>query len=167
MTILGLVAAMALAAAAPEKEPEEAPVTTRGVGALRIGMPSAALRRLGAEPAEAPERAGGCHYWRVRTGDRIRLMVVNDRLVRIDITNPAYRTWSGAGVGMTEAAIRRIYGRAIRVQPHPHTSPEGRYLIYRRDGDRYGLIIETDADTRAAMMRVGYWQNVQWSEGCS
>ncbi|HYI48970.1 MAG TPA: hypothetical protein VEX35_10950 [Allosphingosinicella sp.] len=158
--IFDLIAAAALAAAGPE----EAPVTTRGIGALRIGMPAAALRRLGAEPAEAPETPGGCHYWRVRSGDRIRLMVAGDRLVRIDITNPAYRTWSGAGVGMTEAEIRRIYGRALRVRPHPYDG--GRYLTYHRDGDPYGLIIETDPDNRAAMMRVGYWRNVQWIEGC-
>lgn len=158
--IFDLIAAAALAAAGPE----EAPVTTRGVGALRIGMPAAALRRLGAEPAEVPETPGGCHYWRVRSGDRIRLMVAGDRLVRIDITNPAYRTWSGAGVGMTEAEIRRIYGRALRVRPHPYDG--GRYLTYHRQGDPYGLIIETDPDNRAAMMRVGYWRNVQWIEGC-
>lgn len=164
MTMLGLIAAVALAAAAQETGRQEAPVTTRGVGALRIGMPGSALRRLGAEPAEAPETPGGCHYWRVRTGDRIRLMVVGDRLVRIDITNPAYRTWSGAGVGMTEAEIRRIYGRALRVRPHPYD--RGRYLTYHRDGDPFGLIIETDPDNRAAMMRVGYWRNVQWIEGC-
>lgn len=166
--MLGLIAASMLAAAAPE---EMAPVTTRGLGALRIGMPTATLRARGAVATETPETQGACHYWRmpgpVGSYGRIGLMVVGDRLVRIDIYDPAYRTWSGAGVGMLEADIRRIYGRAIQVRPHPYTGPEGHYLIYRVRGDRYGMIIETDPDSgRAEMMRVGLWEYVQWIEGC-
>ena len=163
--MLSVIAAAMLAAA--QQPDAEAPVTTRGVGALRIGMPAAALRRLGAEPAETPETEGGCHYWRLRGGDRIGLMVIGDRLVRIDIYNPAYRTYRGAGVGMTEAEIRRIYRGTMQVRPHPYTYPDGQSLIYHAAGDRYGLIIETDAGTGIAeMMRVGYWRHVQWIEGC-
>jgi hypothetical protein len=155
---------LALLAAAPDPA---TPVTVEGIGALRIGLPVSALRRMGARPGETPETPGACHYWGFPGQDRIGLMVIGNRLMRIDIYDPAYRTRSGARVGMTEARIRRIYGPAMRVRPHPYTYPDGHYLIYHPAGHGHGLIVETDPDTRRAeMMRVGYWPQVQYIEGC-
>lgn len=159
--MIAILAALAFAAPSPS-----APVTLEGVGAVRIGMDVAALRRLGAEPGETPDQPGDCHYWGFPDQDRLGLMVVERRLVRIDIYDPAYRTRSGARVGMAEARIRSLYGRRMQVRPHPYTYPDGHYLIYHPRG-AYGLIFETDAGThRAEMMRVGYWDQVQWIEGC-
>jgi len=79
-----------------------------------------------------------------------------------------YRTASGARVGMSEAEVRRRYGPAMRVEPHPYTGPEGHYLIYRARGEPYGLIVETNYETgRAGSIRVGLWRYVQLIEGCS
>lgn len=161
--IEAVLATLLLQAAAPA-----APVTMHGIGALRIGMPVAVLRRLGARTREAPEEPGGCHYWGLPGREGIALMIYANRLVRIDISNPAYRTASGARVGMSEAEVRRIYGAALRVEPHPYTGPEGRYLVYQARSEPYGLIFETSHENgRALSMRVGRWENVQWIEGCS
>ncbi len=97
----------------------ETPVTLHGIGDLRIGMSVAELRRRGATMEENPLEEGDCNYWRLPGRDGLAFMVVGGRVVRIDIQNPAYRTQSGAHVGMSEAEVRAIYGPAMRVEPHP------------------------------------------------
>ena len=146
------------------------PVTLHGVGELRIGMPLAELRRMGAKEEFQSEDGADCSYWTVPRED-VALMVSGRRVVRIDINNPKYRTPSGARVGMTEAQVRRIYGRALKVEPHPYTGPEGHYLVYRARGEPYGMIFETEpVDGKPATIvsfRVGLWKHVQLIEGCS
>jgi hypothetical protein len=146
-------------------EPE--PVTMQGIGSLRIGLPVAALReRFGATLAEGQDPDDHCTYWTSSPHPELGLMVVGGRLVRIDIDTAAYRTRSGVRIGMSEREIRGIYGARMRVEVHPYTHPDGKYLVYQARGEPYGLIIETDHG-RAVSMRVGYWESVQWIEGCS
>ena len=157
--MFGLIVAL-LAMAAPQ----DAPLTVQGVGALRIGMPVAALRRLGAVNGD-PEPGAECTYWSTPRFPDLRLMVVGARLVRIDNGDAAWRTRSGARVGMTEAEVRAIYGRAIEVRPHPYTAPDGHYLVYHPRGAAHGMIMETSGG-RVETLRVGAWTQVQWIEGC-
>jgi len=157
--MLGLIVALLAMAAPPD-----APLTVQGVGALRIGMPVAALRRLGAVNGD-PEPGAECTYWSMPQYPGLRLMVFGGRLARIDNEDPAWATRSGARVGMTEGQVRAIYGGAIQVRPHPYTAPEGHYLVYRPRGARYGMIMET-AGGRVESLRVGAWTQVQWIEGC-
>jgi len=146
----------------------EQSVTLHGVGDLRIGMPAAELRQRGARMEPNPLEEGDCNYWYLPGRDGLAFMVVGGRVVRIDIQNSAYRTVSGAHVGMSEAEVRAIYGPAMRVEPHPYTGPEGHYLVYRARAEPYGLIFETHYETgRAETMRVGLWTYVQLIEGCS
>ena len=160
-----MLSLIALALAAPG----DVPVTLHGIGALRIGLPAAELRRMGATEDENPlEDEGDCNYWRLPGRDGLAFMVVGGRVVRIDIDDPAYRTVSGAHVGMSEAQVRAIYGAAMRVEPQPYTGPEGHYLIYRARAEPYGLIFATDYENgRTESLRVGLWRYVQLIEGCS
>jgi hypothetical protein len=159
--ILGLIAALAAA-------PWDSPMTYQGIGSLRIGMPVAALRRMGATGEDYPDPDVDCSYWHTPRWPGLNMMVSGGRVVRIETEDRRYRTASGVRVGMTEAEIRRIYGPAMRVEPHPYTGPQGHYLILRARGAPYGLIVETDPDTgRATQFRVGLWQAVQLIEGCS
>jgi hypothetical protein len=142
-------------------------VTMQGIGPLRIGMPVETLRgRFGASPSEGQDADDHCTYWSSPRHPNLGLMVVAGRLVRIDIDDPAYQTRSGVRIGMSEPQIRSIYGARMRVEVHPYTHPDGKYLVFQARGEPYGLIIETDGG-RAVSMRVGYWENVQWIEGCS
>jgi hypothetical protein len=160
--MLGLIAAAMLAA------PGDAPLTMRGIGDLRIGMPVAALRRMHAAGEAYPDQEVDCSYWRSPRWPGIAIMVSGGRVVRIETEDRRYRTASGARIGMTEAEIRRLYGAAMRVEPHHYTGPDGHYLIYQARSEPYGLIIETDAGTgRASQIRVGTWEAVQLVEGCS
>ncbi len=158
--ILGLIAAAALAA------PWDEPMTMHGIGSLRIGTPVAALRRIGATGENYPDPDIDCSYWRTPRWPGLLMMVSGGRVVRIETEDRRYRTASGARVGMTEAAIRRLYGPAMRVEPHPYTGPQGHYLVYRARSEPYGLIVETDGQ-RATQIRVGTREAVQLIEGCS
>jgi hypothetical protein len=145
-----------------------APVTLHGVGELRIGMAVAQLRRMGAVMEENPLDDGDCNYWHLNGRDGLALMVVGGKVVRIDIDNRAFRTPSGAHVGMREAEIRALYGAAIRVEPHPYSGPEGHYLVYRARSEPFGMIFATDYRTgRVESLRVGLWRYVQLIEGCA
>ena len=157
--MLGLLAAMAAAA------PWDAPLTLHGIGSLRVGMPVAALRRMGATGEDYPDPDVDCSYWHTPRWPGLNMMVSGGRVVRIETEDRRYRTASGARVGMTEAEIRRLYP-ATRVEPHPSTGPQGHYLVVRARGAPYGLIIETDG-ARATQVRVGTWEAVQLIEGCS
>ena len=159
--MIGLWLVAALAGAAD-------PVTMKGIGELRIGLPLEALRsRFGARlEGQGQEPDAHCSYWISSRHPGLAFMVVDGRLVRIDIDDPAYRTLSGVHVGMSEAAILRVYGGRMRIEEHPYTHPDGKYLVYQAQDEPYGLIVETDRG-RATSMRVGYWDNVQWIEGCS
>ena len=162
MTIASLIG-LTLAAAGPA----DTPVTLHGLGDLRIGLPLEALRtRFAAAPEYEPDPESNCSYWASPAYPGVAMMVVGGRLVRIDIDDARYRTRSGAAVGMTEREIRALYGAPMRVEPHPYTSPEGHYLVLEARDEPYGLIFETDGN-RAISFRVGYWDNVQWIEGCS
>jgi hypothetical protein len=158
--VSGMIAALLLAA------PWDAPLTFQGIGTLRIGTPVAALRRMGATGENYPDPEIDCSYWRTPRWPGLLMMVSGRRVVRIETEDRRYRTASGARIGRTEAEIRRLYGPAMRVQPHPYTGPQGHYLVYRARGAPYGLIIETDA-ARATQVRVGTWEAVQLIEGCS
>ena len=158
--MLGLIVALAAA-------PWDAPLTLHGIGTLRVGTPVAALRRIGATGEAYPDPDVDFSYWHSARWPGLMMMVSGGRVVRIETEDRRYRTASGARVGMTEAAIRRLYP-AMRVEPHPYTGPEGHYLIFRARGEPYGLIVETDPGTgRATQLRVGTWAAVQLIEGCS
>jgi hypothetical protein len=159
--MLELILAVALAA-----EPWDAPMTMRGIGELRIGMPTSALSAAGATEEPYPDEEVDCAYWRDPRRPGLAMMAQGGRIVRIETEDARYHTASGARVGMSEAEIRALYGAAIRVEPHPYTGPEGHYLVYRAHSEPYGMIVETDG-SRALSIRVGTWEAVQLIEGCS
>ena|SRR5687767_9417322 len=161
------VAATAISVAAAKAPTPRDPVLMRGIGTLRIGLPAAALeRRFAARPVDRDfEAENDCGYWTSPRLPGLALMVFEGRLARIDVTDPAWRTRSGGRVGMDQQQMLDLYGGLMRVEPHPYTDPEGKYLVYRARHEPFGLIAETSAG-KVQSIRVGYWDNVQWIEGC-
>lgn len=158
--MIGLAASVALAAQAASP-----PVTLHGIGKLRIGMTVSELRRLGGK-VESGAYEPDCSYWIVPGREGLALMVSGERVVRIDVNGSEYRTLSGAHVGISRTQLHRIYGKALSIEPHPYTAPEGHYLVYRARSEPYGMIFETFGDP-AESFRVGLWDHVQLIEGCS
>lgn len=114
---------------------------------------------------EAPDGSEACTATTVTGGpDDVSLMVVDGRVVRVDVRNPEVRTAEGAGVGDTEDRVRGLYAGAVEVQPHKYT--EGHYLVVTPpDGSGSRLIFET-GDGVVRTYRAGVLPEVAWVEGC-
>jgi hypothetical protein len=105
------------------------------------------------------------------TGDELAFMVVEGRIVRIDvgIMGPdRIRTVSGTGKGHTEAEVQATYPGRIRVEPHPYI-PNGRHLVYvpSDPGQRHLSLIFETVDGEVRSFRAGLADPVSWTEGCS
>ena len=161
----------------PERLSADSRLSLDGVGPVRVGMTlkeaaaaAAVPIRLLDTPSDpgcryaAPDRASG-------TGDELAFMVVDGRIVRIDvgIMGPdRIRTVSGVGKGSIEAEVQATYPGRIRVQPHPYT-PNGRYLVYvpGDPGLRHLSMIFETVDGEVRSFRSGFAEQVSWKEGCS
>ena len=161
----------------PQRLTADSRLSLEGIGPVRIGMTLDEAATAAGMPIglldmppgpecryAVPDRASG-------TGDELGFMVVNGRIVRIDvgIMGPyRIRTVSGIGKGSTEAEVQATYPGRTRVEPHPYI-PNGRYLVYM-PGDpglrHLGMIFET-VDGEVRTFRAGLAEEVSWTEGCS
>lgn len=156
--------------AAPDTVPWT--VSLSAYGPIRMGSPRAAvLEALGAPPQEgqgaAPEE---CGYMGIPDGPSmraVRLMVVNDTVVRVDVDSLPVATAWGDRVGDSERAVLTRHAGHVRVEPHKYTGPEGHYLVVTTPDDTlYRLVFETDGQ-RVTTYRAGLRPYVEWVEGCS
>jgi hypothetical protein len=98
-------------------------------------------------------------------------MVEFGRITRIDV-GPLARgdaatgvvTDRRVGIGATEAAVRRAYGVALIVRPHPY-GEKGHYLEAPAPGRKRGLIFET-RDGRVTSFRAGRYPSLDYIEAC-
>jgi len=97
----------------------------------------------------------------------VRLMVVNDTIVRVEVDSlPVATTW-GDRVGDSESAVLQRHAGHVQVQPHKYTGPKGHYLIVTTPDDTlHRLVFETDGQ-RVTTYRAGLRPYVDWVEGCS
>lgn len=138
-----------------------------GLGAIRAGMTvDQVLPMADWSGLERKQRAGECWYLRYDGPAAFRLMIIDDRVVRIELTGRTQlRTFAGAGIGTTEAALKQIYGARLDVQPHKYV--EGGHTITLRSGaGTEGLRFETDKGAVTAI-QAGPWEHLNYVEGCS
>ena len=146
-------------------------VTPEGYGPVRVGAPRAvAAVALGA-PLTLDRTAmisENCGHVRVPRGSvRVNLMIVNDTVVRIEVSDRGVRTAAGDQVGDAEAEVLARYAPRVRVEPHAYRGPQGHYLVVPALGDTTRqLIFETDGD-RVIGFRAGRLPEVTWVEGCA
>lgn len=137
-----------------------------GWGPIRAGMSvDAARAALAGQLAEPANRA--CDHVSPPGGPAgVLLMVVSGRVVRVEVSDSAVATSTGARVGDTEARINQLYSG--RVQTTPHKYSDGHYLTVRgSDADSiHRLVFETDGQ-RVTRYRGGRMPEVEWVEGCS
>lgn len=93
-------------------------------------------------------------------------MIVDGRVVRIEVKDSLVATDRGARVGDGEARIDSLYRGMVTVEPHKYT--DGHYLVVTPAAADSGLrlIFETDG-SRVTEFRVGRLPEVAWVEGCS
>jgi hypothetical protein len=151
-------------------------LTVDGLEGVRIGMSVEEAERItGPLVVAYPNDDGGC-------GEAVpkrpwingaSLMVEGRRIVRIDIAQgppPAARatgtTDAGVGLGSTITAVRRAYGKRLRIEPHPYDNEDGRYLVVRGLKPGREIIFET-YHGRVDSFRAGLTKQVGYIEGCS
>ena len=138
-----------------------------GLGAIRAGMTvEQVLPMADWSGLERRQRAGECWYLRYDGPSAFRLMIIGDRVVRIELTGGTQlHTFAGAGIGTTEADLRRMYGARLDVQPHKYV--EGGHTITLRSGaGTEGLRFETDKGAVTGI-QAGPWEHLNYVEGCS
>ena len=171
-----LFAALSVVAACRAGEPssgeaetgrnDEWSVSAGGIGVLRVGMTTDEARAALGGPFD-PDSTAGCHHVRIAGAPgRVLAMIVEGRVVRIEVKDSLVATDRGARVGDTEARIDSLYGGLVTVEPHKYT--DGHYLVVGPAGadGLFRLIFETDG-RRVTEYRAGRLPEVAWVEGCS
>lgn len=164
----------AATAAVPVQAQEERPrLTYQGLGDIRIGMSRAELKALGfdgqAYEGQTEEDAYYCTYVESPDYPGVDLMLNEDRLVRIDVHEGPWQSWSGATLGMTRQQILDIYGDAMTVDFHPYGDQDlesWAYMKLTSSNGRYAAIFELQ-DGKIGMFRMGEEDAVGFIEGCA
>ena len=144
------------------------PLTFYGIGPVRVGTTvrsaSLAAREPLVEAADKPSGSDECHHVRLKTTPSILFMVEEGRIVRVETGDDRVRTASGAKVGDSEAAVRRIYAGRLEVTSHKYDE-RGHYMIVRSADRRHALVLETDGKN-VVYMRAGLLPAAEYVEGC-
>lgn len=148
--------------------PRQWTVTSGGIGPLRVGMSVTGARAALGGKFAAGDSTVGCAYVAL-TGlpGRVLAMVVDSRVVRIEVKDRGVATATGARVGDSEARITSLYPGRVQVQPHKYTN--GHYLIVTPEvaaDSANRLIFETDG-RNVLEYRAGLLPAVAWVEGCN
>jgi hypothetical protein len=156
-------------------------LTGEGWGPLRIGMTRAEVVAGLGEDAN-PDAVGGadpesCDQFRPeRAPEAMLLMVENDRLTRISLTDTSdIMTDRGLRVGDTAERVKAAYGEEARVTPHKYQDAPAEYITvwsrgggeaYVQDADARGLVYEIGANGTVMAIHAG-GPSIQYVEGCA
>ncbi|WP_088429578.1 hypothetical protein [Halomicronema hongdechloris] len=145
-------------------------VTTTGLGPIQIGMTLDQVKQQGIElvPMDGIETKDCQYYTPKQQVQGVGVMVVNDRIIRIDVwPGSPLETLSGAKIGSTEADLKALYQDQLQIDPHPLT--QGHYVSFVPTDEAesiFRLVFETDAAGTVVQYRAGQFPAVTWAEGC-
>ena len=143
---------------------------------VRVGMTLAEVAALGhrSEVSQPANEGATCTYADIAGLEGIGVMLDGPRIVRFDVSLPAegadaapamrWRTAEGAGLGTSEAELRRLYGARMQVEPNKYDE-RWHDMIVRAEGSNRALLFQTDGST-VQSWRTGDWDAVQLVEGC-
>jgi hypothetical protein len=147
----------------------------RGLGRLTVGMtlaqargfPGVRLEQVGPPPVAATY----CTYYVGRVGgEEFRVRVRMDRVDRIEVSSPGFRTLSGVAVGDTIERVKATYAR-ITVEPHHYRWDRGDTLMvlgpYEISGDAYGMAFVASPERGVTEIWAGRYGGIRESEGCT
>jgi hypothetical protein len=144
-----------------------------GIGPIQVGMTLEEATVAAGVPLRIDPRTDlgrGCAHAVADGGPQdLRFMVVDGRIVRVEVGRSPNLTLSGVGTGSTVDEVLATYPNRIRVQPNPYIGHlGGRDLLYVTDegSSHLGLMFETDG-LRVRTFRSGFLGAVMAPEGCS
>jgi hypothetical protein len=153
-------------------------VTPFGISTLKIGMTIRQAERalghkLAVDYTASDSEACGQASTALMDRQGYSIMVQDRIITRIDVgeTDPGKQaspiiTAEGVGIGSSETAVRKAYGKRLKVEPHPYLDDQGHYLIVDEPGHKRGIIFETDLK-QVTSFRAGLYPAVGYIEGCS
>jgi hypothetical protein len=149
-------------------------LTLHGAGPVRVGMTlEEASRTADGEVYDAPKN-WDCDTWipaEINQGvPGVPSFEIRDGMVAYaTLVFPEGQTWRGARVGMTEAAVQRLYGHRLESIPSPRGHVGHHWLIYTPStpaDSAYRMVFETDG-YRVTSIMAGLWPFAFELEGCS
>ena len=101
-------------------------------------------------------------------GGKAYFMFTHYHLSRIDVDKSRFgiTTAEGADIGMTEAQLRKIYGRRAAFTDHPYLEKEGHYVTVHYPKKNRELIFET-YHGKVTSFRIGLPGPVNLIEACA
>jgi hypothetical protein len=136
-----------------------------GVGPVKVGMTLVQLTAIFHQKlAEEDSGSDNCYYVTAPGHDHVGFMIIDGRVVRVDVNAPGIATVAGIQVGDTEAKARKIYGLRLKVSAHQYVD-NGHYLTVRSADGRYGMRFETDGG-KITGYYAGTYEAIQYVEGC-
>jgi len=138
-------------------------------GRIQLGMPADELALLLDGYVSDKENYGinTLCYYLMAPDDKpgIYYMIVEDKLVRLDIDHSelGIQTPAGIGIDSNDEAVRAAYPD-IFVSPHPYLGDIGSYMATSRE-EGVGLIFETTAGI-VTSFRYGQSPALDYIEGC-
>ena len=154
----------------PVADPPVWVVHPQGIGPVQAGMSVAEASRVLGEPV-APDYdlydTRCAHVTPRALPSGVDLMMVDDTVVRVEVTDTTAYTAAGLGVGTPEAQLLARYAGRVRVRPHAYDGPEGHYVIVDATATdtTHAIVFETDGRT-VHRFRAGRRPEVEWIEGC-
>jgi hypothetical protein len=136
------------------------------LGPLRTGMTAEqALRLADFAGMERKKPAGECWYLRHPGDAGFDLMIIDNRVVRIEINAESkLHTFSGARIGSTESELEAWYGDRLDLQPHKYDE-KGQTITVRSPDGAQGLRFETSSG-KVTAIQSGPWEHLHYVERC-
>ena len=145
-------------------------LTMNSYGPVQIGMPVARahqlLVKLGRKNLPSPRGVAkvGCDYY--EAAPDLKFMTEDQKIVRIETSEPNVVTPSGLRVGSSLDKVRRTLGSRIEEsQQHYSDDAEDRTIVLV-SGDKQ-FAIRVDGKQAVAEMFVGAERAIRYVEGCS
>ena len=142
-------------------------VTPSGIGPLRAGMTVADANKAVGSGFAAPAGADpACSYAKLtKAPDGLAVMLVNNKIARIEVRSGAITTAEGARIGDTESRINSLYSGRVTTSPHKYTTG-GHYLTVTPVNDTtHRIVFETDGKA-VTNYRAGVLPSVEYVERC-
>lgn len=141
-------------------------ITTAGLGPVRVGHTlSEAQDAAGVIFNAASTGSEACQYYTPAAGATgASFMVVNDEIVRIDISSGPITSKSGYGIGATKDAIKAAFGSKIKES----AAGDSLTFVPVTVGDKSMRVIwELDANGSVTSLRTGRLAHVTPKIGCA